>query len=191
MPPRCVHWWYHRTIFWSWTTCCWRNRRLFWLELMPPWCCCEYHRIRYGFRWPFCGPQEGCVWLLNGSAMVLREYCNFVNNYVKLIIFSFFQRPWTLYLLFCFVTDSWFCFSWDVSWWPLLLFVALKRPALGFGHFVFALGGVNTYSSFIKIFEDFSNLKIWIRVDFVGWALGIATILAIYKVCTKFLCYLL
>jgi hypothetical protein len=69
--------------------------------------------------------------------------------------------------------------------------VALKRPALGFGHFVFALGGVNTYSSFIKIFEDFSNLKIWIRVDFGGWALGIATILAIYKVCTKFLCYLL
>ena len=69
--------------------------------------------------------------------------------------------------------------------------MALKRPALGFGHFVFALGGVNTYSSFIKIFEDFLNLKIWIRVDFGGWALGIATILAIYKVCTKFLCYLL
>lgn len=79
--------------FWSWTTCFWRNRRLLWLELMPPWCCCEYHRIRYGFRWPFCGPQEGCVWLLNGSAMVLREYCNFVNNYVKLIIFCFCSDP--------------------------------------------------------------------------------------------------
>ena len=41
----------------------------------------------------FCVPQEGCVWLLNGSAMVLREYCNFVNNYVKLIIFCFCSDP--------------------------------------------------------------------------------------------------
>ena len=44
--------------------------------------------------------------------------------------------------------------------------MALKRPALGFGHFLFALGGVNTYFGFIKNFEDFSKLKIWIRVDF-------------------------
>ena len=71
--------------------------------------------------------------------------------------------------------------------------MALKRPALSFGHFVFALGGVNTYSSFIKIFEDFSNLKIWIRVDFGGWALGIATIwlytryvLNFYVICFNF-----
>ena len=49
--------------------------------------------------------------------------------------------------------------------------MALKRPALGFGHFVFALGGVNTYSSFIKIFEDFSNFE---DMDSCGlWWMGV------------------
>ena len=56
-------------------------------------------------------------------------------------------------------------------------FLALKRTVVGFGHFVFTLGRINTYSALIKIFRKFGD------VDF-----GYVTLdLDIYKVCTFFL----
>ena len=67
-----------------------------------------------------------------------------------------------------------------------------EASCFGFWSFcVCAWRGQHLFQFYQDFFEDPSNLKIWIRVDFGGWALGIATILAIYKVCTKFLCYLL
>ena len=56
-------------------------------------------------------------------------------------------------------------------------FLALKRTVVGFGHFVFTLGRINTYSAFIKNFWEFGDMEV---MDF-----GYATLdLDIYKVCT-------
>ena len=82
-----------------------------------------------------------------------------------------------MYLLFCFVTGLWivsaelsavdFCYC----------FLALKRTVVGFGHFVFTLGRVNTYSALSRIFREFEDMEV---MEF-----GYVTLdLDIYKVCT-------
>ena len=49
-------------------------------------------------------------------------------------------------------------------------FLALKRTAVGFGHFVFTLGRINTYSAFYQELSFSGGLKIWKL-----WTLVIAT----------------
>ena len=45
-------------------------------------------------------------------------------------------------------------------------FLALKRTAVGFGHFVFTLGRINTYSAFLSRIEFFRRFEDMEVMDF-------------------------
>ena len=81
-----------------------------------------------------------------------------------------------MYLLFCFVTGLWIV-SAEMSAVYFCYCFGFEAYCVGFGHFVFTLGRVNTYSALSRLFWEFGDMEV---MEF-----GYVTLdLDIYKVCT-------
>ena len=65
-------------------------------------------------------------------------------------------------MLFCFATGLWFVSAEPSAVDLCYCFLALKRPAVGFGHFVFTLGRINTYPALsrIAVFPQVEDMEV-------------------------------